>query len=269
VSSTADPDDIAFIGLPSISEKKGDHDARAIHASKAALTVFAATRSAVSWSNLIMAGAMPFRPHRCPLVSADQQNENGDSRPVVNFGSPPHQPFADFTLSHFACRSSEHVAARPYFLERFITHMLRLILQDLTGEMTEASAEDEAPEAKPTKTALTLQEVYCLVHSCDPDEFVDHLFWRSLYPHALPFALSINLLNPDYFRFERELIGTLGSASSQPQLDAELAHFNNRRVLSWSRGPAHIRLSTERLARIASSYLNLVPSGSPIRPMAA
>jgi hypothetical protein len=181
----------------------------------------------------------------------------------------PPQLFADFRISHFAPRSSEHVVPRSYFLERFTIRMFRLTLQDLTGGIDEVAAPEEAPDATCTNTPPTLREVYCLVHSCAVDEFNDHLFWRSLYPHAVPFAVSLYLVNPTYFRPERELIAALGSASSQQQLDCELRHFNNRRVLGWWRGRAHIRISTERLARIAVSYLNLASGNRAGGPMAA
>ncbi len=145
--------------------------------------------------------------------------------------------------------------------------MIRLTLQDDVG--AEVVLEDESPDATQEKIPLTLRQIYCIVHSCNTEEFQDHLFWRTLYPHALPFALCLELVNPTFFRFERELIDALGSSSTKQQLDRELLHFNNRRMLRWLRGRAQIRISTQRLARIASAYLDLAPSNDQIHPLVA
>lgn len=99
----------------------------------------------------------------------------------------------------------------------------------------------------------TFQDRYCAAHHCTPPEFCRRVFWRSLHRHALPLAL----VHPDFFVADRELIELAGRVRTMHELHGEIRDYLvDRRVHTWWRGRAHVRVSTRRLRALARPYLS-------------
>lgn len=83
-----------------------------------------------------------------------------------------------------------------------------------------------------------------------------HVFWRCLYPHAVPFVIGVGLLRPDFFAADRELILRAGRTRTLRELNEELADYvrdpRNRGAL---RGALRLRVSARRLRRLARAQL--------------
>ncbi len=100
----------------------------------------------------------------------------------------------------------------------------------------------------------TWEESYCERHRCTPLQFRQRVFWRTLHWHALPLAPF--LLPTGFFAEDLELIGACGQVRGMRELREELKEFRFRRVSeSWLRRAMAIRVSTERLRRLARDYL--------------
>ena len=78
--------------------------------------------------------------------------------------------------------------------------------------------------------------------------------WRGLWLRVLPPVLG--LVWRDYFSVDHGLIGCIGSVRSMGQLNAELGDYVvDRRNRGWWRRRARVRVSTQRLRRLARSHL--------------
>lgn len=108
----------------------------------------------------------------------------------------------------------------------------------------------------------TFAEIYCAAHRCSPRAFTWFAFWRCLHLCALPIAPLALWFFPQHFAADWELIRAAARCSSLRQLDEEIRDFvadsSNR---SWWRRVARLRLSTQRVRRLARLYLP-----SAIRP---
>jgi hypothetical protein len=79
-----------------------------------------------------------------------------------------------------------------------------------------------------------------------------HLFWRSLYPHAVPLAPFLMLLRPGFFKADRDLIHGLATATTPEIFREEISDFVlNPANASWARNKAKLRVSTRRIERFA------------------
>lgn len=102
----------------------------------------------------------------------------------------------------------------------------------------------------------TFQENYCASRGCAGEEFTSHLFWRCLHRHALPLAPLVAVLQPDFFAADRELIMLAGRARTMQELNEEIRDFmHDTRNNRWWRMRAQVRVSTQRLRRVARHYL--------------
>lgn len=112
-------------------------------------------------------------------------------------------------------------------------------------------------------TVPSWQEVYCARHQCEPSQFAERIFWRTLHRHALPFAPF--LLLGSHFLADRELIAGCARARSLWQVRDEIDDYRyhpfNR---GWLRGTLALRVSTHRLRRLAREYLPGSNLPSPI-----
>lgn len=91
-----------------------------------------------------------------------------------------------------------------------------------------------------------------------------HVFWRSLYPHAVPLALLVGRLRPGFFAADRGLIVAAGRARTLRELNEELADFaRDPRNRGFGRGTLRLRVSADRLRRLARAHL---PTAWPARP---
>ena len=80
------------------------------------------------------------------------------------------------------------------------------------------------------------------------------MFWHALYRRALPFAPV--LLMGDHFLADEELIERCARVSSIAELDDEIESHRMRPLSrGWLRKRLGIRVSTQRLRRLARQYL--------------
>ncbi|MEN9663573.1 MAG: hypothetical protein RL324_2522 [Verrucomicrobiota bacterium] len=78
------------------------------------------------------------------------------------------------------------------------------------------------------------------------------LFWKGLYPHAVPLAPFLMILRPGHFNADRELIHGLANATSPQQFREEISDYLLNPVNSgWLRGQFRLRVSTRRVERFA------------------
>lgn len=103
---------------------------------------------------------------------------------------------------------------------------------------------------------ITFREKYCAASGCRPEEFPCRLFWRCLHRHAVPLVPLITALHPDYFSPDRELISLVARTRTMKELNEEIRDFmNDTRNHRWWRMRVHVRVSTQRLRRVARPYL--------------
>ena len=99
----------------------------------------------------------------------------------------------------------------------------------------------------------TLQDTFCERQDCTAAQFENQIFWRCLYPHAVPLAWVLKKLNPSFFMDDRTLIQQLGFDRDLDEVDANLRDFqyvNNARR-HWLRTGLKIRVSGRRVASLA------------------
>ena len=107
----------------------------------------------------------------------------------------------------------------------------------------------------------TFLEKYCAARGCRREEFIPHLFRRSLHRHALLLALVVAAVRHNHFAPDQELIGLAGRARTMRELDDERRDFrHDARNRHWWRTRARLRVSTRRLRRIAGLYLSAAPA---------
>jgi hypothetical protein len=102
--------------------------------------------------------------------------------------------------------------------------------------------------------AKTFKEVFCDTFKCPPEKFEAQVFWKCLYPHAVPGALVIKAFNPDFFRADFELIQLISLDTSFAEIEADVQDFQfaNSFGEHWLKKPLRLRLSGRRLLGLAS-----------------
>ncbi len=91
---------------------------------------------------------------------------------------------------------------------------------------------------------------------CPEPAFEPRVFWACLPWHARLLAPVLGLVWRDYFSVDHALIGCIGSVRSMGQLNAELGDYVvDRRNRGWWRRRARVRVSTQRVRRLARSHL--------------
>ena len=115
----------------------------------------------------------------------------------------------------------------------------------------------------------TLEDRYCEMNKCSPEEFPRKIFWKCLHRHALPLAPFILVLNPRYFDADWELIREIRRAERMNQVWEEVReYFMNPKHVGWLRRRANVRLSARRVINVAREYLPTAgaPPAPPSRP---
>ncbi len=103
---------------------------------------------------------------------------------------------------------------------------------------------------------------FCEQHRCAPEAFVQKVFWASLYPHAIPVAALILLVNREFFSADRALILGVAEATTLKRVRAEVRdYFWDSTNRGWLRRSANIRVSGQRLKNLARRYL---PEGTAL-----
>lgn len=101
------------------------------------------------------------------------------------------------------------------------------------------------------------RNAFCERFNCRRPEFEGKVFWRCLYPHAVPIAKLIMLVDSDYFQEDFEAIRHLGNASTVADVLAEVnsLHDNYRAHSKFFREVLRIRISGKRLLRLAQKLV--------------
>jgi hypothetical protein len=102
----------------------------------------------------------------------------------------------------------------------------------------------------------TFEEAYCAEHSCDHRQFLNTVYRRCLYRHALACAFLFGGLNSDFFSADRELVESVGRVRNMEGMHEELhSYFSDARNHTFLRHRLKFRLCTQRLSRLAASSL--------------
>lgn len=104
----------------------------------------------------------------------------------------------------------------------------------------------------------SFRALFCARHRCRDHAYERALFWRGLYPHAVPLAALIRLFAPDFFHDDRALIADLGRDLTMEEVADDLDRFEygNRVRRHWLRTGFRIHLSSHRVARLARMCLD-------------
>src|SRR5581483_4019434 len=79
------------------------------------------------------------------------------------------------------------------------------------------------------------------------------VFWWCLYEHASIPARIIHRLNPDFFRWDFELLRTVGKATDLNELSVDLNNFRyQQRSEGLLRGLLRVRISGQRVLNLGS-----------------
>lgn len=107
----------------------------------------------------------------------------------------------------------------------------------------------------------TFREKYCAARGCSSEAFATQLFWRCLHPHAVAVAPVVAAIQRGHFDADRELIAAAARARTMGELDEEILDFmHDARNRHWWRRRGRLRLSTQRLRRIARVHLLAGPA---------
>jgi hypothetical protein len=121
----------------------------------------------------------------------------------------------------------------------------------------------------------TCAELFCSHHGLPPARYAPALFWRILYPHAIPVAPVLRLLAPACFAPDFDLIREVGAMTRRDQLRDILADYRlDSRNRSWPRSRLRLRVSTRRLQQIVYALTggdrpgDAIPTGDSASPTA-
>jgi hypothetical protein len=114
----------------------------------------------------------------------------------------------------------------------------------------------------------TLKDHDCARCGCPERAFERRVFWAGLPGPTRLLAPVVGLVWRDFFLVDHELIRSCGSARSMGPLNEELADYVvDRRNRGWWRRRARVRVSTQRLRRLARSHQ--APQSAPSTTEAA
>jgi|ERR1041384_1960738 hypothetical protein len=99
---------------------------------------------------------------------------------------------------------------------------------------------------------LTFQEAYCRRFNCSNGQYRDHVFKKSLYPHARLVRPVIALFWPDFFEDDFISLAELGSAESRRVFALEIAQYRARTQSDRNvfRKIFRLRISGKRLSAL-------------------
>jgi hypothetical protein len=101
----------------------------------------------------------------------------------------------------------------------------------------------------------SFQDAFCERYHCSSSGFERSLFWRCLYPHAVPLAYLIRLFRPDFFKADFLLIQYVASDLTVSEVNGDLDRFDygNHVQRNWLRTGLRIRICSERVAALAKT----------------
>jgi hypothetical protein len=113
------------------------------------------------------------------------------------------------------------------------------------------------------RSVKTFKQAFCEATRCDEDEFVRHVFWRTIHRRAALLVPFLGGADSEYFASDRQLIKSAGNATRVTHVRNEVRdYFNEADAVRWPRRVLRLRISTTRLVDLSKSYLR----GSDSRP---
>src|SRR6185503_18617281 len=97
-----------------------------------------------------------------------------------------------------------------------------LRVSKMTLENDFAGRDPGRSSSHPQSSRATFRDLFCETYQCLAEEFRDTVFWRCLYPGAIPLARLIWHLNKGYFRPDVELIERVGNLTKPAEIRLEL-----------------------------------------------
>jgi len=112
------------------------------------------------------------------------------------------------------------------------------------------------PSWKVETSKDNLSSLFAAAYECPPEEFEKKLLWQCLYPHAVPFARLIFLVNPNFFKLDLQMLHQLGTCTSYQELHFEFEtyrYYNPPTGLfqRWLR----VRVSGQKLINVGAKLL--------------
>lgn len=106
----------------------------------------------------------------------------------------------------------------------------------------------------------TFAETYSVALGCPLREFGQRIFWQCLHRHAAVLAPILSVVSPDFFTLDRELIEQVGKSRTLTEIDFAIRDFvGDERNRHWLRKTGRVRVSTQRLRRVARRCLRPTP----------
>jgi hypothetical protein len=104
----------------------------------------------------------------------------------------------------------------------------------------------------------TFKAAFCEMYQCPPDRFTRAVFWRCLYPQAVPVAALFCFFVPVLFAADLRLIAAIGELRQIRDLNAEVARFSSDlRLNQQAIGRALcLRVSGRKLLKLAGFVLS-------------
>jgi len=134
--------------------------------------------------------------------------------------------------------------------------------QSLTDGFQETSSTtlyEEAAVTADSSSAISLPNcasIYCERHHLRSDQFVESLFWKTLYPRARFFGFPIILLMPRIFSADRDFITQVGQVETMEQYKQVEEYFHRwPGCRSFLRGKLGLRVTSRRVRRLVEELL--------------
>jgi hypothetical protein len=98
----------------------------------------------------------------------------------------------------------------------------------------------------------SFKSLFCEAYDCPAQEFEQRLFRRCVHRPALPLALIISRLRPEFFREDLGFLREVGAATTRSEVVGELNRFYGRNVRdrNWVRTTLGIRVSGKHVLEI-------------------
>src|SRR5580765_1691964 len=82
-------------------------------------------------------------------------------------------------------------------------------------------------EPTPVTAEMDFGAAFCERYRCSMEDFDRRVFWKCLYPHALPLAAFLCWTNREFFRPDFDLIHSLASTTTFSEVRAEASFIRH------------------------------------------
>jgi hypothetical protein len=100
------------------------------------------------------------------------------------------------------------------------------------------------------------ETLFCEDHACQPRQFTQKFFWKTVPVYAVPFVFAMGGLNSRHFAAERTLIETLRQADDMNDVRWAINDFLGASAgRGWLRSLLGVEVSSWRVKFVARCYL--------------